>query len=453
MRESEVQIGNSGFSAVTPKQTLSFATEHGPRGKEGSMSKTPEELVAERTKRLQDALALRQPDRIPVQTYFGYMLAKYGGITHEELDSNPDKAQELLEECAVYIQPDAVAATGMWAAQASIMLGDVQTLWPGHGLPPDKPFQFVEGEYMKAEEYDEFLEDPSDFALRKFVPRTFQKLAGLAHMPSLSSFLMGYPSLPYLVQLNDPSLAASFEALAKVARFYAERLPRMLKFAQRMASLGFPFSMGMGRGVFMLAPFDFVSDALRGMRGVFLDMYRRPEKLMAAQEKARGIMVRIAIAMNRAIGASFALIPLHRGSDGFMSIKQFETFYWPPFKAMMLDLVNAGLTPAVFYEGIWDERLEYLREFPVGKTVGQFQRTNFAKLKETVGDVMCISGCFPVSLLQVGSPDEICEQTRKMCAILGKNGGFIMGPNSSMDECNPALVKVWVDATKEYGVY
>jgi len=415
------------------------------------MSRTPAELVAERTKRLQDAWALRQPDRIPVNTFFSYMLARFGGVTHQELDDNPDKAQELLEKCALYIQPDACGGVGMFGPHASVMLGDIQTRWPGHGQPPDQPFQFLEGEYMKAEEYDEFLDDPSDFALRKFVPRTFRNLAGLARMPSIAIFLMGYPSLGYLAQLNDPELVASFEALAKVARFYAEHLPRLQRNAERMMALGFPASMG--RGAFLLAPFDFTSDVLRGMRGVFLDMYRRPEKLMAAQEKGRRIMVRNAVSMARATGARFAFIPLHRGSDGFMSLEQFKTFYWPPFKAMMLDLVNAGLTPSVFYEGMWDERLEYLRELPMGKTIGQFQRTNFEKLKETVGDIMCIGGCFPVSLLQMGSPDEIREQTRQMCRVLGKNGGFIMGPNSSMDECNPELVKVWVDATKEYGVY
>jgi hypothetical protein len=225
----------------------------------------------------------------------------------------------------------------------------------------------------------------------------------------------------------------------------------MQQYAQRMAALGFP--AGMGRGVFLLAPFDFMSDTLRGMRAVYLDMYRRPEKLLAAQEKARRIMVRNAIETKRAFGGRFAFIPLHRGSDGFMSVEQFETFYWPQLKALVMDLVDAGITPALFYEGVWDQRLKYLRELPKGMTTGQFQRTDFSRLKETVGDVLCITGCFPVSLLQMGSPDEIREQTRRMCRILGKNGGFIMGPNSSMDECNPELVKVWVDATKEYGAY
>ena len=30
---------------------------------------------------------------------------------------------------------------------------------------------------------------------------------------------------------------------------------------------------------------------------------------------------------------------------------------------------------------------------------------------------------------------------------------FIMGPNTSMAEADPERVKVWVDATREYGVY
>lgn len=64
---------------------------------------------------------------------------------------------------------------------------------------------------------------------------------------------------------------------------------------------------------------------------------------------------------------------------------------------------------------------------------------------------MCISGAFRSSLLQVGTPDEVCEHTKKLCQILGKDGGYIMATNSPMDERDPNLVKVWVDVTKSYG--
>jgi hypothetical protein len=414
------------------------------------LSKTPETLLAERIKRMEDAFALRQPDRVPIALNLGYMLAKMGGITCQELDADPEKAQQLLESAALYFQPDQVMGLGPFVSAPSVMMGDRLSKWPGYGLPPDKPMQFIEGEYMKVEDYDEFLDDPTNYSLRKLLPRMYEKLGGLALLPRIPMLLTGYPAFGSLAVLNTPQAAATIEALASVMRFYKERMPMVLRHADRMAALGFPSGIGRA-GVFAPAPFDFMGDTLRGMRGVFLDMRRCPEKLLAAEEKARRICVGAAIDASRMTGSAYVFMPLHRGSDGFMSIEQFEVFYWPQLKSMLMDLIAAGLMPTVFYEGVWDKRLHYLRELPAGKTIGRFQSTNIEKLKEKLGDVMCISGCFPSSLLQLGTPEEVRELTKKMCRILGKNGGFVMGANSSMDECDPQLVKVWCDATQEYG--
>ncbi len=418
------------------------------------MPETPEELLRARQQRLMDAYALRQPDRIPIRMNFGYMLARLGGISHRELDNNPEKAQELLEKWAVYFAPDMATGLGYFVSATSVMLGDRQTRWPGYGLPDDKPMQYVEGEYMKPEEYDAFLDDPTMFALRIFLPRAYEKLGGLAKLPRLPMLVTGYPAFGGLAMaLSDPAAMASLQALAEVARFQSERAMQMRKHIERMTQLGFPMGVGSGVGSFALAPFDFMSDTLRGMRGIFLDMHRRPEKLLAAMEKARRICADSAIEHCRQTGGKSVFIPLHRGSDGFMSLRQFETFYWPQLKGLVNDLVDAGLMPALFYEGVWNERLHYLRELPKGKTTGHFQSTDIVKLKETIGDVMCISGAFPVSLLQVGSTEKVRAQTKQFCEILGKNGGYIMGANSSMDECDPGLVKAWVDATREFGTY
>lgn len=418
------------------------------------MPETPEELLRARQQRLMDAYALKQPDRIPIRLNFGYMLARLGGITHRELDNNPEKAQELLEKWAVYFAPDMATGLGYFVSATSVMLGDRQTKWPGYGLPDDKPMQYVEGEYMKAEEYDAFLDDPTMFALRTFLPRAYEKLGGLAKLPRLPILVTGYPAFGGLAMaLSDPAAMESLQALAQVARLQSERAPQMRRNVERMIQLGFPMGVGYGVGSFALAPFDFMSDTLRGMRGIFLDMHRRPDKLLAAMEKARRICADAAIEHCRQTGGKFVFIPLHRGSDGFMSLAQFETFYWPQLKGLVNDLVNAGLMPGLFYEGVWNERLHYLRELPRGKTTGHFQSTDIVKLKETVGDAMCISGAFPVSLLQVGPAEKVREQTKRFCEILGKNGGYIMAANSSMDECDPALVKAWVDATREYGTY
>jgi len=418
------------------------------------MSETAEDLVLARRKRLMDAYELRKPDRIPIRLNFGYMLARLGGITNRELDNNPEVAQELLEKWAVHFAPDMASGLGPFVSAISILLGDRQTRWPGYGLPDNMPMQYVEGEYMKAEDYDGFLDDPTNFTLRTLLPRTYEKLEGLADLPRLSMLVTGYPSFGALAMaLSRPELAESLQVLVRAAKFQSERILKMRKDAERMSALGFPTGIGYGMGAFAVAPFDFMSDTLRGMRGIFLDMHRRPEQLLAAEEKARRICAEAAIESCRQTGGKFVFIPLHRGSDGFMSLKQFERFYWPQLKGLVNDLVDAGLMPALFYEGVWNERLHYLRELPKGRTTGHFQSTDILKLKEIAGDVLSISGCFPVSLLQVGPAEKVRLETKRHCEILGPGGGFIMAANSSMDECDPHLVKVWVDATREYGVY
>ena len=221
---------------------------------------------------------------------------------------------------------------------------------------------------------------------------------------------------------------------------------------QRLAALGFALPPLVGAVI--EAPFDFMSDTLRGMRGIMLDLYRRPEKLLAAQEKVLHLELEYAIGFCRAKGLGVTFIPLHRGSDGFMSLPQFEKFYWPQLKALMNGLVDAGIMPYVFYEGTWDERLKYLAQLPKGKTVGWFQSSDPFKTKEIVGDTMCIVGGMRNSLLQAGSPEEVRSFTIELCQKIGKGGGFIMSTAvGEMEGCKPELVKVWIDTTKEYGVY
>jgi hypothetical protein len=431
-----------------PAQATVLSSERVSIGEQ--MTNTAEQLLAERTKRIKAAYGLRKPDRVPIYLNFGYMLARLGGITYEQLERDTDQAHALLEKYALYYQPDMVSGVG-FSPLPSIALGDRQTKWPGYGLGPNGTFQYVEGEYMKAEEYDALLDDPSDFALRIFLPRAYAALEGFAELPRLGVMLMGYPALPNIGVLGQAAIAKALEALAEASSQLALSREARKASAQRMEALGFPMSLR--GGVLVTAPFDFMSDTLRGMRGIMLDMYRCPEKLLAAQEKVVPMLVDYAVTAARRTGNRYCGIPLHRGADGFMSLEQFETFYWPALKGMLLGLIDGGVTPHVFYEGCYDQRLQYLRELPKGKTIGRFDSSDLFEVKEVLGDTMCIMAGFPVSLLQSGTPEQIRALTKELIQVVGKDGGFIMGASSSIAEADPELVKVWVDATKEYGVY
>ena len=413
--------------------------------------KSPEQLLAERGKRLEDALSLGQPDRIPLHMPASYLLSEYGGITHREQQDNWEKAQELLEQFALEFQPDTVI--GLFnQPRPSLALGDRMTKWPGHGLPDTGSFQFDEHEFMKAEDYEAFINDPSDWAIRTYLPRAFEKLEGLQYLPPFGMWAFGHYHLGNLPMYAAPPVQAALEALGEAIQFGLDDAARMQESIGRMVALGFPPTFL--AGALIEAPFDFMSDTLRGMRGIMLDILRRPEQLLAAQEKVLKFQLEFAINFSAATGLNTAFIPLHRGSDGFMSLPQFERFYWPQLKEMMLTLVDHGIRPICFYEGVWDQRLEYLADLPRGKTAGWFQRSDIFKVKEVVGDTMCIIGGMRNSMLQASTPEEVRAETKKVCEIVGEGGGFIMGTGvGEMEGCDLELVRVWADATREFGVY
>ena len=45
----------------------------------------------------------------------------------------------------------------------------------------------------------------------------------------------------------------------------------------------------------------------------------------------------------KASGNPIVFIPIHWAPDAFMSDKQFREFWWPPFRKMMVGLIDAGL--------------------------------------------------------------------------------------------------------------
>jgi hypothetical protein len=415
--------------------------------------KSPEQLCAERSKRLYDAIQLKQPDRIPIQINFGSMIAELAGVTRQELYENPEKMRAALVSAALRFQPD--SAGGMFGnPDLARVLGDRTTRWPGYGLEANGSFQMVEDEYMKAEDYDDFLEDPTDWAARVYLPRIFGELEGLAELPPLAACtLKGYVGMLLNLGIYNPEpIKNALRVLLQAVEVRSEWMAQQAVTGQRMAEAGFPTLPLMQ--TYMNAPFDCMGDTLRGMRGLFTDMRRRPEKLLAGEEKWRRMEVKRLLALHRTHPLSFALFPLHRGSDGFISLDQFERFYWPQLKSLFMTCIENGITPYVFYEGVWDQRLKYLAELPKGKTVGYFDNTDLIKAKEVIGDTMCIVGGMKVSLLAGGTVEEVRDLTKRHCQVVGKGGGYIMTSNAGeLEGCNPELIKTWVDATREFGTY
>ena len=410
-----------------------------------------DQIRQERVKRVRDAMELRVPDRVPVTLQTGVFAAKYAGLTPSTMYYDQAAYGNAVRKTLLDFDPDISGAAVATNSGLVLELLDARhQRWPGGNLPADIPYQFVEGEYMKPEEYDIFLADPSDFIMRYYFPRIYGTLAPFSEFAPLGTLrengFTGF--LSFFVRPEFKQLA---ERVSRAAEEQERQAKEGNAFAEQMERLGFP-SQGRTGSTIGGAPLDAIADLLRGMRGIMLDMYRCPDKLIAACDKVLECRIRQAKPANHdpkkllETGGG----PLHRGSDGFMSLKQFEKFYWPGLKKSTMASIERGYHVSHFFEGIWDQRLEYLLELPKGKVVFHCEKTDVFKAKEVIGNHMCIQGGVPPTILQTGSPQDVDEYCKKLIKVVGKGGGFILGAGSAIDYAKPENIRAMVDSVKKY---
>jgi uroporphyrinogen-III decarboxylase len=185
-----------------------------------------------------------------------------------------------------------------------------------------------------------------------------------------------------------------------------------------------------------------------------LDMFRRPEQLLAMIERVLKLTPRSAIEIARRSPSKIVFIPLHWGLDGFMSPAQFATFYWPSLRRLVLTFIDAGLTPCVFWEGDCTSRLEVIKDIPRGKCIYFFERTDIFKAKKILGDTVCIRGGVPASLLVSGTPAQVADHCKRLIDEVGRDGGYIVDASVGIpDEARHENVRAMFETTREYGVY
>jgi uroporphyrinogen-III decarboxylase len=248
---------------------------------------------------------------------------------------------------------------------------------------------------------------------------------------------------------TSPEVSHAIEILQKVGRESRKWQKRMEKFDRMMVDMGFPrYFQGAA-----MPPFDVISHSMRGMEGTMTDMFRQPDKLIAACEKILDLTMKRPLPPPNEFGHRRIFMTNTRGSDDFLSTPQFDKFYWPTFRKLVHWLVEQGTTPCIFFEGHFTSRLEYLLDFPKGSILVRLDASDIYKAKEILKDHLCIQGNVPSTLLQAGTVQEVKDYCKELIDVIGKDGGFILSPRSSTDEVNPVNLKAMIDFTHEYGVY
>ena len=278
------------------------------------------------------------------------------------------------------------------------------------------------------------LKTPKGFFLRKFLPRAWQGIEGFYEMPT-PYFMVGGISAPFfLMPLSVGPVAEAIKNMLKAAdETFETMLPRMLTGMKITATGGAPSLIG----GFSSAPFDMIGDFIRGTKGIMFDMFRCPEKILAACEAITPITILMGVQSAMTSGIPFVFIPLHKGADSFMSKEQFKIFYLPTFKKLLMGLIDAGLVPISFVEGSYNQRLDILLEagLPVGKTAWLFDQTDIRSAKEKFKGFACVGGNVPSSLFATGKPEEMETHCKHLIDTVGSGGGVFPWSGSGHQQC------------------
>jgi uroporphyrinogen-III decarboxylase len=410
-----------------------------------------EKTYRDRVLRLSQAMRLQEPDRVPVILQSGNFPVYYGGSTLQKTMYDYEELRRVWLKFAHDFCYDMDSIQGPESIHSGKVLELVQHKlykWPGHGLENDvTSYQYVEGEYMLADEYDSLIRDPYEFAIRVFIPRVLGILKPLEKsMPF--TYLVASP-LSYLSPVTNLKYRKSLAALSKAGKELATWQRVVAACNQKTMAEGLPSIIG----AYAMAPFDAIGDSLRGTKGIIMDMYRQPTKLLEALDRITPIIIQDAISMVNATRGIMVGFALHKGDDTFMSPDQFEKFYWPSLQKVILALAQEGVLVWLFAEGRYSTRLETISDLPKGWVTWMFDQTDMVKAKKILGDTTCIAGNVPASLNCYGSAQEVENYCRNLIENCASGGGYILTGGGNLTEAKAENFRAMMVAAKKYGFY
>ena len=159
-----------------------------------------------RITRLKDAIQLKKtPDRVPIFPFGTFFMPQLGGADPKESMYDVKKLTRAMLKYLNDFDPDYYSSAIIIVNGPALEKLDYKLYkWPGHNLPDKYVYQCMEAEYMKVEDYQTLIDDPSDFWLRTYIPRIIPGLQGLKEIPSLMSVIELPVMWPLLFTLGLP---------------------------------------------------------------------------------------------------------------------------------------------------------------------------------------------------------------------------------------------------------
>jgi len=409
----------------------------------------------EKVARVEAAIALKEPDRVPITPSADIFPILNAGYTVGEViyDTSLQKMKNAVVKYLNDFDPDKTGGVGMVYAGEGPMLELEQPKnmrWagmPGDIIDINSLQQHIEYPTLLDDEYDEFFSDRTGWTLRRQTPRNSGLLGPLTDL--LGGSMMSARGLA--AKVSTPEFKAMLEDLWKLHELNQTYQAGVKDINDTTREMGYPnFSGGMAA-----VPFDSYSDFLRGTILSLQDLYDHEEEVEKYIEEAFEQtlhMIRM-MGSNPASKGKHVFMALHKGMDGFMSDEHYRHFYWRHLQKIIETIIDVDMVPYIYTEGKYNSRLDCLTEVPVGKVFYHFETVDMALAKSKLKDIACISGGFSTNLRQFGTPEQVKDEVKRLLDICAPGGGFIFETTSALSHVKRENVEAMFETVKTYGKY
>jgi len=408
-------------------------------------------LIEKRQKRIDDAVALREPDCVPI-TATGQCYAVYNaGYTIADIMYDFDKFAESVIKFAVQYEPDAAGRGITVPGQGPVLelMRPKNMVWPGAPdgrIDKNSIQQFVEYAVLLEEDMDFFMEDYTGWLLKKGYPATCGLLETLAEW-DFTNHNVDFHYSGLMKMLSSPKTREMMQTIWKVSDIMAELDKKSIALSKKFEELEFPVPIG-GRA---LVPFDAYSDFYRGTLDTMMDLYEHPDVIKHFIDRDIERVLESITKQSKHAPGKWVFMPLHKGMDSFLTGQQYRDFYWKYLQRMINHIIDVGMVPFVYTEGPYTSRVKYLTEVPKGKVVYSFEEVDPVYAKQQLGETACIQGVFPIYLLHYGTKQQVIDEAKRLIDILAPGGGYIFSTGAGFDQAKPENVEAMFETVRIYG--
>ena len=336
-----------------------------------------------------DTLAGKIPKRIFVSPMFTFEAAcGYAGVDLLKAHFDMELREKAYEAICKDFYSDAFPCLDLRFPGVYQLLGARNWVLASNGV-----VQHPEIVTMEADEYDEYIANPYDAIMEKFLPRVCTELN--------------------TDPVNRSQIMA--KAYAKYKKISEQNIGLYIKMSQK-----YGLAPGFITGQLIQAPFDFVSDQLRSFKEIHMDLRRRPEKIKAACDATLPMMLRHGTPKVVPPGM-INFIPLHLAP--FINMKDFENYYWPSLRDMVVELDKLGIACMMFAEGDMTRYAAHMAELPKS-TIVWVEAGDYKQYKETFGKAHVMGGFFNPTITLTKSKEECIDVVKRMLDVCAPGGHF-----------------------------